>query len=165
VIAVRNAHGLVSRLVAHVVPRRPEADSTALTGLWRTHLRRTFGGSLPPLTYRIARDLPRNAGGKVDRTRLATAEPAGRASAGSALNAAERRMAAVWAELVGMRRLTPDDTFFAAGGTSATLLELLHRVRDRLGVHLSLRDCYENPSLSGMAALAAVPDHPREATS
>jgi aryl carrier-like protein len=163
VVAVRNPHGLVNRLVAHVVPSGPGHDTAALTQLWRTHLRRAFGGSLPPLTYRIVRDLPRNAGGKVDRRRLTAPDATGRAPGVAAPTAAERRMASLWTEFVGARPLAADDSFFAVGGTSISLVQLLHRIRDRLGVRLSLRDCYSNPTLSGMAALVTVPDHPREA--
>ncbi|GAA4196886.1 hypothetical protein GCM10022252_44920 [Streptosporangium oxazolinicum] len=61
-----DADGLVTRLVAYVVPRDPGAARAA----WRGAVRRTFGDAMPPLVFKIFKELPRNAGGKVDRSRL-----------------------------------------------------------------------------------------------
>lgn len=61
-----DADGLVTRLVAYIVPRDPGAARAA----WRGAVRRTFGDAMPPLVFKIFKELPRNAGGKVDRSRL-----------------------------------------------------------------------------------------------
>ncbi|MFC4057205.1 amino acid adenylation domain-containing protein [Planomonospora corallina] len=66
VSAVTGADGLVSRLVAHVVPRGDGADQAA----WRGALRGAYGASVPPVVFKILDELPRNVGGKVDRSRL-----------------------------------------------------------------------------------------------
>ncbi|XVQ84309.1 amino acid adenylation domain-containing protein [Microbispora siamensis] len=64
--AEADADGLVTRLVAYVVPREPGGPRTA----WRAAVRRSFGDATPPLVFKLMKELPRNAGGKVDRSRL-----------------------------------------------------------------------------------------------
>ncbi|MFI1890353.1 AMP-binding protein [Streptomyces jumonjinensis] len=63
--------GLVSRLVAHVVPGpTPEGEPDGAPAVWRAVLRRRFGTSIP-VAFRTLTALPRNAGGKIDRRSLA----------------------------------------------------------------------------------------------
>ncbi|MFD8645434.1 AMP-binding protein [Streptomyces zaomyceticus] len=71
--------GLVRGLDVHVVPRR-DADGRPLGAAaeWRAHLRGHFGPLTLPATFHEAPGrLPRNAAGKVDRSRLRTATAAG----------------------------------------------------------------------------------------
>ncbi len=68
-----NGQGLVTRLGVYVVPRGdPERDAREDVQAWRAHLRRQFGPlALPAVFTRLTSRLPRNAAGKVDRSRLA----------------------------------------------------------------------------------------------
>ncbi|MBB0242672.1 AMP-binding protein [Streptomyces alkaliphilus] len=68
--------GLVGRLVAYVVPRGvPDGEPAASPSVLRAGLRRWFGKALPPVSFVMLSDLPRNAGGKVDRRGLADLTP------------------------------------------------------------------------------------------
>ncbi|MER7764130.1 AMP-binding protein [Streptomyces sp. NPDC097619] len=72
VVAHTGADGLVSRLVAYVVPARTAEDAAPVSpAVWRAFLRRRFGKSMLPVAFRTLDGLPRNAGGKVDRRALA----------------------------------------------------------------------------------------------
>ncbi|MEH1099505.1 amino acid adenylation domain-containing protein [Micromonospora sp. CPCC 205561] len=65
--AVAGADGIVTGLVAYVVPREEPSASQ-----WRAHVRRRFGHVLLPMTFRVIPGaLPRNETGKVDTRRLA----------------------------------------------------------------------------------------------
>jgi (S)-beta-tyrosine adenylation enzyme len=68
VVPVPGPDGLTARLAAFVVPFPGAAD--AAPAHWRRHVGRHFGSTLLPLTCRPVEDLPRGAGGKVDRRRL-----------------------------------------------------------------------------------------------
>jgi amino acid adenylation domain-containing protein len=68
VVPATDHDGLVVRLVAYVVPVTP-GPAPANDEL-RGHLRRRFGATMPPVSFRSLSSLPRNAGGKVDRRRL-----------------------------------------------------------------------------------------------
>lgn len=58
--------GLVGGLVAYVVPVEGGGDAAAVRAALRHHL----GSSLPPVRVRFTDHLPRNRGGKLDRSRL-----------------------------------------------------------------------------------------------
>ncbi|MFE9656592.1 AMP-binding protein [Micromonospora sp. NPDC006431] len=67
VLPVSGADGIVTGLVAYVVPRAEPAPAQ-----WRAHVRQRFGEVLLPMTFRVVPDaLPRNETGKVDSRRLA----------------------------------------------------------------------------------------------
>ena len=146
----------MSRLVAYVVPREAqEADAhEGDAKAWRSHLVRRFGTKLPPLTFTTVDRLPRNAGGKVDRRALSPAGTARETAAALTLSDRESDMADLWTEFVDARRFGPGDTFFGSGGHSLQVPQLVHRIRERFGTALTLRDCYEHPTLAGMTALA-----------
>ncbi len=67
-----NGQGLVTRLAVYVVPQgEGREDVRADIRAWRSHLRGQFGPlALPAVFTRLTSRLPRNAAGKVDRSRL-----------------------------------------------------------------------------------------------
>ncbi|HEX7182937.1 MAG TPA: condensation domain-containing protein [Thermoanaerobaculia bacterium] len=83
-----------------------------------------------------------------DLAASADAEPARRALEGET----ERRVAAVWGELLGIRGLCPDDDFFALGGHSLLATQAASRLRDALGVELPLEVFFEHRTVRGLAA-------------
>jgi amino acid adenylation domain-containing protein len=154
VVAVANADGLVTRLVGYVVPRR--GDDGRLLGsaaLWRASLRRRFGHSMPPVSFKTLARLPRNLGGKVDR-RLLLADPVAAPVARAAETRAERVTAAIWTHVLGGDPPHADDSFFAAGGNSMLLLILLNSVREYFGADIPLWEFCANPTLARLAELA-----------
>jgi (S)-beta-tyrosine adenylation enzyme len=154
VVGVPNADGLVTRLVAYVVPRR-DADGRAVAGaeVWRAHLRSWFGRSKLPVSFKTVIGLPRNLGGKVDRRRLPDPGSFVAASAHAPRTPVERVMATIWSELVGTAPQTTEDSFFAAGGHSLLVPQLLDRIRDRFGVAVSVREYVSHPTVAGLSGL------------
>ncbi|MCC6812277.1 MAG: amino acid adenylation domain-containing protein, partial [Deltaproteobacteria bacterium] len=65
----------------------------------------------------------------------------------------ERRLAALWREVLSQPRVERTDDFFALGGDSLSALQLVARLRERLNVSVSMRLLLERPMLSQMAAL------------
>ena len=94
--------------------------------------------------------------GKVDRRALpippaASAPPGGEAIAPR--NAAERSIAAIFAELLNVRTVGIHDDFFDLGGHSLLALQAMSRIRDQLGVDLPPHALFESPTVAGLAAL------------
>ncbi|QNP68636.1 amino acid adenylation domain-containing protein [Streptomyces roseirectus] len=104
--------------------------------------------------------LPLTAHGKVDRAALS----APTASAG-ARTPLESALCGLFADVLGLPSVGPEDSFFALGGNSLLALRLVGRARDELGVRLTLRNVFGAPTLAALAervapAEAAVPARP-----
>ncbi|HKV11774.1 MAG TPA: non-ribosomal peptide synthase/polyketide synthase, partial [Thermoanaerobaculia bacterium] len=123
-------------------------------------LRRFLGRTLPPYmvpaAFTFLPELPLNASGKVDRKALALLTPsAAESRGGDPETPLERRIAAVWSDLLGRERIGRDDDFFALGGHSLLATRVVSRLRRELGVELPVLALFENPTLAGLAAVAA----------
>lgn len=55
----------------------------------------------------------------------------------------QRRVAAIWGELLGIERIADDENFFELGGHSLLATRVLARVHEVLKVRLTLRDVFE----------------------
>ncbi|WP_440089515.1 amino acid adenylation domain-containing protein [Streptosporangium sp. LJ11] len=89
-----------------------------------------------PSHIQVVDELPLTDNGKIDRTTLATLLPR---AAGEAAPVGEeprddleQRLAALWAELLGLPRVGRDQDFFALGGDSLLVTRLAGRVREEL---------------------------------
>ncbi len=152
VVAVSGANGLVSRLVAYVVPvRDPDGGAAGAAADWRGALRARFGKAMPPVMFRTLLGLPRNLGGKVDRRRLPDPGLPRTETATEPQSWAARDVALLWSE-VGVDPAGADDGFFAAGGHSALVPRVLHLLRERTGVTVSVPEFFADPTPAGLAA-------------
>ncbi|WP_410619980.1 non-ribosomal peptide synthetase [Amycolatopsis sp. cmx-8-4] len=152
VVAVPGAHGLVARLVAYVVPvRGTDGVAAGAAKDWRAALRARFGKAMPPVMFRTLLGLPRNLGGKVDRSRLPDPGRPGTETATEPQSWAARDMALIWSE-VGVEPAGAEDGFFAAGGHSALVPRVLHLLRERTGVTVSVPEFFADPTPAGLAA-------------
>ncbi|TYC00294.1 AMP-binding protein [Micromonospora sp. WP24] len=152
---VTDPDGLVSRLVAFVVPR-DGADWPALVASLRAHLRRRYG----PVNHRTAfaplDRIPRNVGGKVDRARLPEPRAVIDGVGGAGHDLIEDAVGRIWSELLPAARIDGWCDFFAAGGHSLLLVRLAHRLAERFGIDVSLGDLMAAPTVAGMAAVVRV---------
>lgn len=102
---------------------------------------------------RIA-ELPREPGGGIDRPRLeaelARASRSDRHREEPATDL-ERRLADIWAEVLGAPLIGRCETFFELGGTSLRAAELVTKINSVLGTRLSARDLYEHPTVASLA--------------
>jgi amino acid adenylation domain-containing protein len=98
--------------------------------------------------------LPRNANGKLDRGALP--DP-GRQAWGAAPDVeeprseAERTVAAIWQEVLGLDRVSVHDNFFDSGGHSLLAVRAYHRYRAAFGRDFPLIALFENPTIEALA--------------
>ncbi|MDX3452285.1 amino acid adenylation domain-containing protein [Streptomyces sp. ME02-8801-2C] len=132
------------RLVAYVVPApgpRPEPETL------RAHVAAQLPGPLVPSAVVPLDRLPLTANGKLDRAALPVPHvESGSRDARAPRNTHEEVLCGLFADVLGLPVVGPDDNFFALGGHSLLALRLIGRIRATLGVDLSLRDLFEAPT-------------------
>lgn len=65
----------------------------------------------------------------------------------------QKQLASIWAQLLGVKTVGPDDNFFALGGHSLLGVKLIGAIQEKLelGDELKLSDLFEFPTLSAFA--------------
>ncbi|WP_216589498.1 SDR family NAD(P)-dependent oxidoreductase [Streptomyces brasiliscabiei] len=104
--------------------------------------------------------IPKDGTGAIDTTQLLLDMAPRRAALGRRRPIApegelERRIAAIWCDVLGQRDVGRDESFFDLGGNSLRATRLLARVGTELAVRLSTHELYESPTVEGMAAKIA----------
>ena len=118
----------------------------------RQHLLLRLPEHMVPAAFVELETLPLTAGGKLDRSRLPS--PAlGPASAHEApRNPTEERLAAIFAELLGLDEVGAHDDFFALGGHSLLATQVVVRARNEFDVALPVHALFVAPTVAALAA-------------
>ncbi|MEV6931340.1 amino acid adenylation domain-containing protein [Dactylosporangium sp. NPDC051485] len=152
-VTLRQGGTAQAHLAAYVVtdPRHP-ADLAAL----REHLAERLPLHMVPAVLHPLDALPLTSSGKVDEARLpAPADPAGHAVRRAPRTETERRLAGLWAGLLGTgeEQIGAEDTFFGLGGNSMQSIQLIARIRDTFGIALLPRQLFDAARLEQLASL------------
>ncbi len=67
-------------------------------------------------------------------------------------NSVEQQLAEIWQDLLGLEQIGVKDDFYALGGTSLVVAQLMARIRDRMQVDLPLTLMFETPRIESLAA-------------
>ncbi|WP_129837867.1 non-ribosomal peptide synthetase/type I polyketide synthase [Streptomyces sp. RFCAC02] len=131
----------------------PAAGAALDTRDLRHRLAEELPTYLIPAHFVVLPALPLSRSGKVDTAALP--EPAPEAEADEALEEPvtlyEERMAAHWCALLGLERVGLRSDFFACGGSSIRLIELIHRLRGEFNVSVPVSELFRVTTLHGMA--------------
>jgi amino acid adenylation domain-containing protein len=97
--------------------------------------------------------LPLTRTGKVDRGALPEPEPEVEEASGTPRTAIEELIAGIWERLLGRSpgAIGIHDNFFDLGGHSLLATQALSRMREALGVAVTLRTLFETPTIAGLA--------------
>ena len=150
VVARDDVHG-DKRLVAYVVPR-PEQRPTvsALRGFLKSKL----PDHMVPSAFMLLDTLPLTANGKVDRHALPGdigTRPHLEKAFVAPRSPAEKALAAIWAQVLGLEQVGIHDNFFDLGGHSLLATQVIARLGDALQVELPLCRLFEAPTVSEFA--------------
>ncbi len=142
------------RLVGYVSPRPGAAlDTEALAAALRARLPEYM---VPQVLVALP-TLPLAASGKADKKALPPPPRRERAPAGEAAQGTSsvvQTLAGIWADMLGLAEVRPEDDFFALGGDSILAIQVVARAR-KAGLELTPQHIFEHPSLAALAALAA----------
>lgn len=132
----------------------------------REHLKKKLPAyAVPSVIVPLIR-FPLNPNGKIDRPALPYPEPAQLAAAGArrpsqlgaALTPTEKKMAGIWAELLGDRGVAADsiggsDSFFDLGGHSIIAQQLFFKIRQEWrDIDVPMTTIFQYPTLRGFSA-------------
>ncbi|MFB8144986.1 amino acid adenylation domain-containing protein, partial [Streptomyces parvus] len=129
-------------LVAFVAPAR---DRVPVAAELRSRLLRKLPEYMVPAEYVVVDELPLTRNGKLDRRALLAIE-VDRPAPRSAATEAEKRICAVFAELLAVEEVGPDDDFFALGGHSMLATRAVALLREQLETDLGVRSLFEAPT-------------------
>ncbi|MDR7276982.1 non-ribosomal peptide synthetase [Catenuloplanes atrovinosus] len=145
VVSVRGEH-----LIGYVVP---EAGADTDPASLRARLAETMPEFMLPAAVLVLDALPLTVNGKVDRQALPAPRFAPAAAGRAPATAAERLLCDVFAQVLGLDRVGPEDSFFALGGDSISSMQVAARAR-REGLPLTPRQVFEHRTPERLAALA-----------
>jgi amino acid adenylation domain-containing protein len=128
-------------------------------GLTTGELREWLSAKLPaymiPGKFVELEKMPQTSSGKTDRRALA-------ASGGKVVssgveyaaprNETERKLAAIWEEVLGRERVGINENFFDAGGNSLRLIRMVRRINNQQGVKMELVTAFRHPTIAALAA-------------
>src|SRR6185295_4550010 len=63
----------------------------------------------------------------------------------------ERKLAAIWQQVLGIEQVGTNDDFFQLGGHSLLVTQLLNKLHKVYPVEIPIRSLFENPTVAGMA--------------
>ena len=138
------------RLTAYVTP--------AGTGVDTGELRHILAAKLPeymvPGIIVCLVVFPLTSSGKTDRNAL-PAPAQCRSQLGNAFTPPstlyEKKIAAIWSEVMALDRPGLHDNFFELGGHSLLATRVISRINRAFGTQLPLRDLFESPTIAGLA--------------
>ena len=138
-VVVRERAG-EQQLVAYVVGASVDRDRLA----------ERLPGYLVPASFVRLDALPMTVNGKLDRAALPAPAPT---PVRVSLTPDEQRLADVWARVLGVSGIGPDDSFFGLGGDSMIAVRAVAAARDA-GLELSVGQLYRSPVLADLARSA-----------
>ncbi|MDB6025309.1 MAG: amino acid adenylation domain protein, partial [Verrucomicrobiales bacterium] len=139
-------------LVAYIVP---QLEAVPIVGDIRNHLRQKLPEYMIPSAFVILPKLPLTPNGKVDRKALPAPD-------GNFLRErtyvppntpVEKAIAQIWSEILNVEEVGLHDNFFELGGHSLLAMRVVARLRENLGLELTIASLFESPRLSDFALL------------
>ncbi|WP_107982793.1 non-ribosomal peptide synthetase [Rhodococcus sp. OK519] len=159
------AHDDVSQTVVLVVPTATGDQLVAYVvsvpgrSIVPAELAEFAGRSLPaymvPASVTILDGFPLNTSGKLDRKALPEPMFLSSKEFRAPRSEAEKTVAAVYSDVLGVEKVGIDDDFFDLGGNSLVATQVVTRVGAALGVQLGVRELFEASTVAALAARAA----------
>jgi len=151
VVVAREAAPGDQRLVAYFVAAASPAPTDAEL---RDALRKKLPDYMLPSTFVPLDQLPLTPNGKIDRRALPAPEfDRARAEANFVAPSTdvEQTIAAVWEEVLAVKRAGADDNFFDLGGHSLNVVQVQGKLHERLKRDIPLLTFFQHPTIRSLA--------------
>jgi acyl carrier protein len=151
--AVGGAGRAEKRLVGYVV-----LEGGVKTGELRRYLKERLPEYMVPGVWVEMERMPVTANGKLDRRGLPEPEggrPELEVGYEEAGTETEKKLAEIWAQVLGVEKVGVHDNFFDLGGQSLLATQIISRSRKALHIELPLRKLFEFPTVAELANVIA----------
>ncbi|GGZ48819.1 hypothetical protein GCM10010387_49010 [Streptomyces inusitatus] len=157
VVAEEAARTGERRLAAYAVlrPSARSEDPAGTVDSLRAHARRSLPDFLVPSRFTVLDALPLTVNGKLDRRALtapAAAEDGSAGAAAPAVRSGLEVLRTLYADVLGVESVGPDDDFFELGGNSLLAIRLISRVQAELGAELAVPVVFDESTPAALAA-------------
>jgi acyl-CoA synthetase (AMP-forming)/AMP-acid ligase II/acyl carrier protein len=125
-------------------------DREIVKALWK-RLKSTLPDYLLPSAIVKMEKFPLTPNGKLDRLALPAPEYGSDSMGRAPIGPHEEVLCSLFADTLGLSRVSLDDSFFDLGGDSVMLIQLVRRIHTTLGVNLPIRTFFEAPTVAGLA--------------
>ncbi len=143
------------RLIGYIVPLNGKIPDAAEL---RDHLRRSLPEHMLPSDFVPLQSLPLTPNGKIDRKKLPAPSLArDTKNAVPPRTAVERRLAAVFSQVLGAPIISVDDSFFDLGGHSLLAVRLMSAIKKEFDVRLPLARLLSAPTVAELANVLTAP--------
>ncbi|MDW6002415.1 amino acid adenylation domain-containing protein [Vibrio mangrovi] len=149
---------ILSFIVLNKQDQTPEMQSDVIQEI-RQHIHLSLPDYFQPAEIVPLQSLPINPNGKIDKPALLAAYQNYRKliqqKTSIFMTEQEQQLATIWCSLLDRPSVTPEDTFFDAGGNSLMAVRLTTLITQKLGIRAYVRDIYDYPTLGQQAKVFA----------
>jgi acyl-coenzyme A synthetase/AMP-(fatty) acid ligase/acyl carrier protein len=128
--------------------------ATAVEATLRAHLQAKLPSHMIPAHFVLLDKLPLTPNGKIDRAALPSPKPKQEQSRKHAApkTEAERMLAGIWSEILGIYELGIDDNFFERGGDSLMLVRVQGVINERLHRDIPVTMLFRYPTIRALSS-------------
>lgn len=123
------------------------ADGKPAVPALKDYLSRLLPHYMVPAHFIPVDHIPATPNGKVDTARLPSPEVVLDTEYAAPRSEAEKTVAAIWQEELGIDRVGIDDNFFDIGGNSLKMIRLNRRLEERFGRAIDVVELFEYPTI------------------
>ncbi|MCR6105082.1 amino acid adenylation domain-containing protein [Salipaludibacillus agaradhaerens] len=146
-VDVKERHAGDKRLVAYIVPQEKLEPASI-----KQYASEFLPDYMVPSVMMIMDKLPLTANGKLDRKALPAPDFSEQVIGTGPRTPQEELLCELFADCLGIPEIGIDDHFFELGGHSLLAVKLMSRIRDTLGIELTIGDLFDAPSVAGLAS-------------
>ncbi|RUP34248.1 MAG: amino acid adenylation domain-containing protein [Mycolicibacterium sp.] len=152
VVVASDLPGLGKSLVGYLTP----AERSDLESVDVQRIKARVAAALPeymvPAGYVVLDEIPITAHGKIDRRALPDPDIQSRTAFRDLTTDTERKVAELFADLLGVEQVGADDSFFELGGHSLLATKLVAAIRARCNADIGVREVFELGTVAEIAA-------------
>ncbi|MEM8808817.1 MAG: amino acid adenylation domain-containing protein, partial [Cyanobacteria bacterium P01_G01_bin.38] len=151
---VKSADNQLSRGDENTPNALAGAANHNLSSQLRDFLKQKLPDPMVPSAFIPLERLPLTPSGKVDRRALPQPEqtrPKSERPYTAPSTAIEKAIAEIWQQILGIERVSLDDSFFELGGHSLLITQLFTRLRNTFEVNITLRSLFDLPTIADIA--------------